>query len=325
MENGLFGFKTVNLEVNDTNMRLLSLQIRGICIALKKIITHPVEHILNIIVLSLLICVLSTILILDKTNFQWQKNNVSYPQIMVYLNESATNKEVAKLQITISNFGRNTIKAYRYISKEQGLLELQQDEQLKNITTTLTTEIENHLPNILMIDTNTSNTKILKQLKDKVSNLASVATVELDEQYATKLSNLINFINDTSNIILVFFSICLILVIYNLVRLQMFQSHDEIAISRLIGASDVFIMHPLIYYAIIQIIISFGIAYGLVNWFTIYINNLFTNMRYLFGRSFLLAQLNYTQIGEVLIALLLFTIFAVFIAVQAVLRKYHPR
>ncbi|MBY0378820.1 MAG: hypothetical protein K2P99_00285, partial [Burkholderiales bacterium] len=68
-----------------------------------------------------------------------------------------------------------------------------------------------------------------------------------------------------------------------------------------------------------------GVASTLVNCFTTYMNNLFNNMGYLFGRTFQLAQLYYTQIGEVLVTLLLFTIFAVFIAVQAVLRKYHPR
>ncbi|MFN8769354.1 MAG: cell division protein FtsX [Neisseriaceae bacterium] len=306
-------------------MKLLFLQTRSIVTAIKKILANPIEHLLNILVISLLVCAISGIVILDKTNDEWQKNNVSYPQIMVYLNESATNKDVSKLEITVNNFGHDIIKGYQYISREQGLQELQKDQQLKNITSQITDESENHLPNLLIINTRSSDTKILNRLKNRISNIDFVSSVELDEQYAMKLNNLIGFVNNISNILLIFFGVCIVLIIYNLIRLQMFQNQDEITVSRLIGASDSFIMRPLIYYATLQVVIGGLIAFGLINWFIIYIDKLFINMGALFGKGFILSPIGYIQSAQILIILIVFTIFAVFIAVKSILRKYHPR
>lgn len=306
-------------------MKLLFLQIRSLGIAVKKILTHPLEHLFNILVISLLVCVIGAALVLDRTNTKWQQTNITYPQIMVYLNESATNKDVSKLEITINNFGKGMIKSYQYISKEQGLLELQQDQQLKNIANQVVNESENNLPNILVINTSNSNSKMLNQLKNRINNLEFVSSVELDEQYAMKLSNLINFVDNISNTMLIFFGVCLILVMYNLIRLQMFQSQDEITVSRLIGASDGFIMRPLMYYAVLQLLFGIIIAFGLINWFITYINGMLTNMWALFGKGFMLSPINYLQLAQILLILIIFTVFAVFIAVQSILKKYHPR
>lgn len=306
-------------------MRLLYLQLRNISVAIKKILASPIAHLLNIIVLSLLVCVLGSILVIGKTNEQWQKNNITYPQLMVYLNENITSKEVSKLEASINSFSNNVIKGYQYISKEQGLQELQKDSQLKEIVTQISHESDNHLPNILLVNTNISNPKTLIQLKNKISNMSFVNSVELDEQYAIKLSNLVNFINNVSDVVLVFFGICLVVVIYNLIQLQMLQSRDEITVSRLIGASNTFIMQPLIYYAIIQILLGIGVSFLLINNFINYINKLLIDMGAMFGKGFLIAPLTSLQLGQILIALTVFTVFAVFLAVQRILAKDHPR
>ena len=239
--------------------------------------------------------------------------------------ESTTAKDVSKLENSINTTQNNIVKSYEYISKEQGLEELQQDEQIKEITNSITEESYNYLPNILIINTNTSNSKLLTKLTQKISNLNHVSLVELDEQYANKITNLIDFINNTSNLLLVFFGISLILVVYNLIRLQMLQNQAEITVTRLIGASDAFIMLPLIYYAVIQILISSTIAFCLINSFIAYINMLFMDMHTLFGKDFILPTLNASQIIQMLLTLIIFSIFAVFIAVQTVLKRYHPR
>jgi len=224
-------------------MKLLHSHGRSIILAISRIISNPFEHLLNIMVITLLSSMLGGVLVINHTNNQWQTNNITYPQITVYLAESAS----------------------------------------------------------------------------------FVTSVQMDEKYALKVGNLINFIKKISNVLLVFFGLSLILTIYNLIRLQMLERQDEITVSRLIGASDGFIMRPLAYYAIIQMIIAAGASFVLINRFINYLNNLFSNLNNLFGNTFTLIPLSYTQLGEMLVTLIVFTIFAVFIAVQTVFRKNHSQ
>jgi cell division transport system permease protein len=306
-------------------MKLLHSHGRSIILAISRIISNPFEHLLNIMVITLLSSMLGGVLVINYTNNQWQTNNITYPQITVYLAESASNKDVSKIETTINNFSHNIIKNYQYISKDQGLAELKNDMQTKNITSDIVSDTENPLPNVIIINTNTVNVDVLNQLTRRVSNSPFVTSVQMDEKYALKVGNLINFIKKISNVLLVFFGLSLILTIYNLIRLQMLEGQDEITVSRLIGASDGFIMRPLAYYAIIQMIIAAGASFVLINRFINYLNNLFSNLNNLFGNTFTLIPLSYTQLGEMLVTLIVFTIFAVFIAVQTVFRKNHSQ
>jgi cell division transport system permease protein len=302
---------------------LLNKQIRALSVASKKIIRHPFEHLMNMTILSLLIGVIVFVLIINNTNLKWQNNDVNYPQIMVSLADNVSNKDVSRVQVAVSGFSPKAIKGFQYISKEDALKELQADSQLKDISSEINLESNNTLPNILIINTNTTNTKILEQLKNKISGFDFVKAIELDETYSNKLASLLSFINDATYYLLIFFSICLILVLYTFIRLQMFQNKEEISVSRLIGASDLFIMRPLVYYTIIQVIISGLIGYLGVSWLIASINGLSFGIN--LGSNFHFIMLNKIQIIQLILTLIVFSIFAVFFAVMAVLRRYHPR
>lgn len=305
-------------------MRLLKLHIRSIILAMNRIIKHPFEHLLNIMVITLIATILGGI-ITTHTNSQWQKNNITFPQIMVYINESATSRDVSKLEFSINNFSQHIIKNYKYISKEQGLQELQSDNQLKEVSSEVISLNNNPLPNILIINTTTSNIKVLNLLTSRISKLPFVTSVQMDEKYAMKINNLLNFIKDISTSLLIFFGLSLFLIIYNLIRLQMLQRTDEITVSRLIGASDSYIMRPLTYYAVVQIIIGTLIAFFLVNWFVNYLNILFINLNSLFGKAFILDKLSLNQLCQMLLTLIIFAVFAVFIAVKTIFHKNYTQ
>ena len=116
-----------------------------------------------------------------------------------------------------------------------------------------------------------------------------------------------------------------VLVLYNMIRLQMLLCRDEINVSRLIGASDSFIMRPLAYYAILQVLIASGVAYLLVNLFINFINGLFRHLNYLFGNSFLLSNLDKMDLVQMLCILIIFTIFSVFLAVRWIFKNSYSQ
>ena len=303
--------------------KLFTTHTRSFIAASRKLIKSPTEHIINILTVSIIIAILSSIFVITKSSAVWEKNNVNFPQIMIYLNQDAKQEDISKLEAAINHFNQKIIKNYQFVSKEQGLSELKNDAQLRSITSDVLESNANPLPDILIVNTSTSNIKLLNQLTKRISNMPMVDNVQIDSSYANKIDDLINFVKKIATFLQIIFIIMFVLVLYNMIRLQMLLCKDEITVSRLIGASDSFIMRPLAYYAILQVTFACGVAYVLVNLFINFINGLFNQLNSLFGNTFLISNLSSIELVQMLCILIIFTIFAVFLAVRWVFKNSY--
>jgi cell division transport system permease protein len=306
-------------------MQLIRLHFRGFILAISKIVKHPVDHLLNILTISAIITALCAVLLISKSMLNLEQNSVIFPQIIIYLDQNAKPADISNLENLINKHNQKLVKGYQFISKTEGLQQLSQDDKLKQIASNLQDGSANPLPDVLIVNTNTSNLKHLQELSDKIRNLPLVDEVQMDDNYAGKISDLMGFIQYVSILLQVAFAVILVIVIYNLIRLQMLLRQDEILVSRLIGASDSFIMRPLAYYAVLQVIISAGVAFFLVNLFISFLNNLFLSLNNLFGNNFIIPNLSAIQFSQLLAVLVVFTVFAVFMAVQWVFKNIHAK
>lgn len=304
-------------------MKIISLHFRGFILAFGKILKHPFEHLLNILTLAVIITALGSVLVISKNISLLQKNNLNFPQIVIYLKDNAGQNDISAVEAAINKFNSKIIKNYQFISKAEGLSELQKDASLKQIASDVISSNNNPIPDVLIINTNTADNHRLQMLVDKIGKLDMVTDVQMDTNYAGKIENLVKFVSKISHLLQIAFSIILVIVIYNLIRLQMLLRQDEIIVSRLIGASDSFIMRPLAYYAVLQIIIATAGAIYMTNLFVIYLNNMFANLGSLFGSNFRLYPLDYIQMLQITGVLVLFGIFAVFLAVRWVFRDSY--
>jgi cell division transport system permease protein len=304
-------------------MKTISMHFRGFILAIGKIIKSPLEHLLNILTLAVIITALGSVLVISKNINILQKNNLNFPQIVIYLKDNATQNDISSVEAAINKFNTKIIKNYQFISKEEGLKELQQDSTLKQIASDVITNNNNPIPDVLIINTNTADNHRLQMLVEKISKLDKVDDVQMDNNYANKIENMADFITRISHMLQIAFSVILVIILYNMIRLQMLLRQDEIIVSRLIGASDSFIMRPLAYYAVLQIIIATAFALYAVNLFVNYINRLFFHLTSLFGRNFLLIGLDNVQMLELAGILVIFGVFAVFLAVRWVFRNSY--
>ena len=254
-------------------MRLVNTHYRSLISAVSRTLKKPFEHLLNITVISIIIAILGSIFVITKNFNKWEQSNLTHPQIMVYLKPDTSQDDLLKLETTINQFNQNIVKNYQFISKQKGLQDLQNNAQLKAIASDVISDNTNPLPDILIVTTNTSNSNLLTHLTEKIKNMEMVNQVEMDNNYVNKLNDLLNFIKNILVFLQFLFIIVFTLVVYNMIRLEMFLCQDEITVSRLIGASDSFILLPLAYYAVLQVILALGIAYFLVNLFINFIIN----------------------------------------------------
>ena len=306
-------------------MKILTMHCRGIKSAFGKIIKHPIEHALNILVIAMIASILGGTLIITQYSEAWHNSSLTFPQIMVYLDQNATTASVKRLEASITKVAPDLIKNYKFVSKDEAFKELKNDPQLKQIASQTISSNDNPLPNLLIISTTCANPARLHQLTSKITAMRMVKSIDMDTSYANKINDMVNFVKKITGFLQILFMTVIVLVIYNLIRLQILLKRDEITIAHLIGASDSFIMRPLAYYAVIQIILSTILAYFLVNWFIDFLNQLFLHFNSLFGQTFLLKHLMLSQVLQMLFILIIFTIFTVFVAVRWIFRNNYTQ
>ncbi len=112
------------------------------------------------------------------------------------------------------------------------------------------------------------------------------------------------------------------IILYNSIKLQMFHNKDEIIISQLIGASNLFIMRPLTYYIVTQVTLSAIIGYLVVSMLINSFNNISSILSVL-GGQIVIIPLSTVQIMQLFTILIIFSIFATSITVQFILKKHH--
>ncbi len=320
--NELFDLATGSLEVN---MNKLIHHLQSFKQAWLTIFRQPFEHLINIIVLALIITICATGLTLNNSLNHWQKNNLVYPQLMLYLDSNANPADINNIEKALNKLTNGTVKNYQFISKAQGLAELQQDQQMKSIASDVIDANNNPLPDMFIVNAATTESQSLEKLNLQLGQLPMVDNVQLDMQYASKVNELMNFAKTIGEFAIILFGAVLALVVYNMIRLQMLLKSDAIKVSRLIGASDSFIMRPLIHYAVWQVTLATAIAVGSLHYLTKSLNIMFANFSNLFGKGFQLASLELFQFAGLWLALIIFTIFTVFLAVQWVFRNSYSR
>jgi cell division transport system permease protein len=302
-------------------MRLLLHHVHSSKHSLMTILRHPVEHLINIFVLAIIISICALGFSLNNSITSWKNHNVVYPQAMVYLDKNANQADVANIGKALTKLSPKYIREYKFISKAQGLAYLTQDEQMKQLALGAVDANNNPLPDSFVLNLNSVESQDIARLNMQLSQLPMVDNVQIDTTYAAKVHDLLYFATQIGVMVEVFFIVVLTLVVYNIIRLQMLLKSDAIAVSRLIGASDSFIMRPLIHYAIWQVTLASVVAGAIVQALTHNLNKLFGNLINLFGKDFQLSLITLPQAGIMWLVLVVFTIFSVFLAVRWVFRN----
>lgn len=295
--------------------------IRSFKQAWQTILFHPFEHLINILVLALVITICAAGLSLNNSLDTWKQHNITYPQIMVYMDTRASEAEIDSVQKNLVKIGKPIVNDFKYISKQQALTDLQNDSRTKDIASDVISADNNPLPDMIIINTGVAESDALSKLSMQLEQMPLVEKVQIDINYANKISSLLGFAKKITFSTQILFILVLSLVIYNMIRLQMMLKSDAINVSRLIGASDSFIMRPLIHYAIWQVTLATAVAGGGIYLLTTNLNSMFTHFNNLFGNGFSLQILPLQEFIILWLTLLVFTVFTVFLAVRWVFRN----
>nr|MCH9743323.1 permease-like cell division protein FtsX [Gammaproteobacteria bacterium] len=235
---------------------------RAFLFSLGETFRTPFVNLLTFLVIGIAMALPAGLYVVLQNVQAFNKDWNNTPSISLYLKKNLTSDEVQNLQ---KNLYKNPqIKTIKYISPQQGITELGQQQQLGD---TLSTLNNNPLPGVMVITPQSNETPDqLQQLLSSLNQLPLVNIGQLNITWVKRLYDIIQIGKNLTYILGILFGVGVILVIANTVRLIMQNKRAEINVMKLIGARPSFIRRPLLYRGFF-----FGLFGGMIAWVFVYL------------------------------------------------------
>ncbi len=188
-----------------------------------------------------------------------QKLGDAYPdarEISVFLPLSSSADSAQQLADRLSE--RADIKALRMLDPE---LELERFESRFGAAEALAALPANPLPWVLVVTPADAVSKAeqVAALADELGALDTVDSAQLDMKWLDRLNNLLQLASRAALVLAMLLSIAALLIVGNTIGLELKTRREEIAITRLLGATDGFVRRPFLYLGL-----WYGLAGGLL-------------------------------------------------------------
>ncbi len=194
----------------------------------------------------------------------------SHIDVSVYLKDSVTEKQRSNLVDEIKK--QENVKTVEYVSKDEALKAYIRQNTDKPELLAAISETSNPLPASLSIKPmDPNNLDSIKQFLDKpsIKALQSDPTSYSGDRKAAidKITSATHFFQEAGIIGIVVFIIISVLIIFNTIRMAIFNRRDELVIMRLLGATPGYIRGPFVVetmlYGITAALVSVAICWAL--------------------------------------------------------------
>ena len=293
----------------------LNQHFHALQIAWRRMFAHPIGSLFTILVIGL-VASLPAFAYLVVNNVASLAGKLDpEPKLSIYLKTSTGEPEVAAVKERLS--ATANIAESRFVSKDAALAELE-SAGIGDIARTLE---ENPLPHAFVIKPKSIEVAALDALKTKIQSWAEVDGVELDSDWARKLSAFVEFGKHAVFFLTLVLGLALVFVMANTIRLQILNQREEIEVSRLIGATPSFIRRPFLYFGAMQAVLGGLLALGLVTLGMYGLNQATAPLVKLYAGEFSFRNPNMEFGAALIVALIVLAMFSAGLAVRRALRS----
>ena len=213
-------------------------------------------------------------------------------QVMVYVDETLTDDEARSISTDINELPN--IERADYISREEALEKYAQQHSETGVFEGVDVKTFRHRLEVYLEDN-----RLLEQSKEELLQVPGVVKVRAAEEVArifVMVEDVLQMLSTAITVALLF--VCL-MIISNTVKLAMAARRDEIAIMKMVGATNGFIRLPFVVQGFLLGMVGAGIAFGL-EWLVY--NGLVSKLTQM-GAGELLTMAEFTTLLPVMITL----------------------
>ena len=239
-------------------MNWLYLHLRAIGHALGRLAGQPLGTLLSALVVGIALSLPGGgYLLLDNVS-SLVRGVSGTPEISVFLAVDAGAADVAAIEQRLK--AEPGLASYRFVPRDEGLRQL----EAAGLGDVLGGLKSNPLPDAFVIAPRGENPAVFAELATRMQAWPKVAHVQLDSAWVERLHALLGLGRSAVLILAGLLGFALIIVTFNTIRLQILTQRQEIAVSRLLGATDPFIRRPFYWFGGLQGALGGLVALGTI-------------------------------------------------------------
>lgn len=264
----------------------LSQHARTFAATLGRLVRSPVASLLNIGVIGVALALPVGFYVGLAHLQEFARELATDPQLSVFLALDASRSDAAQIETRLKQ--HPAVRKFSYVSREQALRDMKGKTGFADVVDSLG---HNPLPDAYVVDAGDSAPQTLEALRDEIRRWPKVAHVQLDSAWARRLEAVLKLGRLAVLMLGTLLAFALIAITFNTIRLQIMTQREEIEVAKLIGATDLFIRRPFLYYGT-----ALGLAGGIAAWAIVAIgvyllNDGLTDFSRLYGTAFQLRPL----------------------------------
>lgn len=267
--------------------------------ALSTVRKAPGSFLFNVLVVAFaLMLPLAGITLLDNVRPLSEQLSVD-PEISVFMKLDATREDASALQPRLRAIAAGGGKAeVEFIPREKALAAMKESSSLGDVIDTLG---ENPLPDSFKMRLDGSGAAgQVDAITEQLRALPGVDVVQVDSIWVKRLAAALNVLRLALLLLAVTLGIVVIAVVFNTIRLQVLTQKEEIAVSKLLGATDNFIHRPFYYTGALLGLCAGVVALGAVVLALRPLNGAIADFARLYASEFQLAPLGALETAGVL-------------------------
>lgn len=270
--------------------------------ALSTVRKSPGSFLFNVLVVAFaLMLPFAGITLLDNVRPLSEQLSVD-PEISLFMQQEATREQAQAIAPQISRIvaggGRANVV---FVPREQALASLKEKSGLSDVLDTLG---DNPLPDSYVMKlegfARGAAADGVDAMVEQLRALPGVDAVQVDSAWVKRLAALLNILRLALLLLAVTLGVVVIAVVFNTVRLQVLTQKEEIAVSKLLGATDNFIHRPFYYTGALLGLCAGAVALGAVTLALAPLNGAIAEFARLYASEFQLAPLGGLEIAGLL-------------------------
>jgi cell division transport system permease protein len=237
--------------------------------ALGAALTHvrkaPGSFLFNVLVVAIALALpFAGLTLLDNVRPMSQQLSVD-PEISLFVKADASRAQAQALAPQLRRILQGSKAKMVFVPREEALETLKDKSGLSDVLATLG---ENPLPDSYVMKlegfSSTADANRVDGIAEQMRALHGVDAVQVDSAWVKKLAALLGVLRLVLLLLAVTLGMVVIAVVFNTIRLQVLTQRDEIAVSKLLGATDNFIHRPFYYTGALLGLCAGGVALGAV-------------------------------------------------------------
>jgi cell division transport system permease protein len=212
------------------------------------------------------------------------QNAAATPQLTVFLNVDAERKTTQATEARLK--GLPEVGKTQLLAREDTLARMKKTEGLADVIVALP---KNPFPDAIVVTPADEVPATIERLATTVRQWREVEHVQVDADWARRLSALIRLAKTGVLLLATLLGIGLVTITFNTIRLQVLTRQTEVEVSRLLGATDAFIRRPFLWYGALLGLLGGCAAWLIVAGATLWLRLPVAELAQLYGFELMLA------------------------------------